>query len=286
MKVGIQLYSVRNSIERDPMGTLKKVADMGYKYWETCLVLGREGEEGYGLGMKLKEAKAFLDANGVKIVGSHIFSKTDLNKLDGMFEYHKALGNDKIGLSAHFFASKDDLLRKCEMYNKAGEVAKKYGMIYYYHNHFHEFQKFDGEYVLDILLKNTDPDLVSLELDTYWAARGGMDPAKLIEKYKDRLILLHQKDFPADAGEPLNLFAEKVDPNKEINHDVYNRVHTPGTFTEVGTGTLDIQKYIDAGNKAGIPYILLEQDFTRHDELESIKISMDHFRKFKGTDWN
>lgn len=283
MKVGIQLYSVRDHIAEDPLATLKKVADMGYKYWETCPLKGHNQD--YGLGMPAKEAKSFLDATGVKIVGSHVFRCDDVESLLGVYEYNKAIGNDKVGLSAHFFANRDDLLRKCEMYNRAGEAAQKYGMLFYYHNHFHEFQKFDGEYVMDLLLKNTDPKLVGFELDTYWAARGGMEPASLIEKYKDRLILLHQKDFPQNAGEPLSLFEEKVDPDREISHDVYTGVHKPGTFAEVGTGILDIQSYIDAGNRAGIPYILLEQDYTLLDEIRSIKISMDNFRRFRGIEW-
>ncbi len=176
MKVGIQTYSVRESLTRDPRGTLQKVADMGYKYWETCLLSGL-GDD-FGLGIPVKEAKKFIDDNGVKIVGAHIASRTNLDTLDAMFDYHKELGNDRVGLSAHFFDDKDDLLRKCEKYNEVGEFAKARGMHFYYHNHFHEFQKFDGEYVMDILLANTDPKLVSFELDAFWAARGGMDPVE------------------------------------------------------------------------------------------------------------
>lgn len=284
MKVGIQMYSVRNSLEKETTVALQTVAKLGYKYVETCPLPGI-GDE-FGLGMDVKEAKKFLDANGIKVVGAHVFSKADITKLDRIYEFHKEVGNDKVGLSAHFFANKDDLLRKCELYNKAGETAKKYGSIFYYHNHFHEFQKYDGKYVMDILLENTDPSLVAFELDTYWAARGGVDPAEMLERYKDRVILMHQKDFPGDAGEPLNLFEKRVNPDKEITHEIYNEVHTPNGFTEVGTGILDIQSYINAGNKVGVPYILLEQDFSKLDQLESIKVSMDSFKKFKGVEWN
>ncbi|MBC8531648.1 sugar phosphate isomerase/epimerase family protein [Gehongia tenuis] len=283
MKVGIQTYSVRESLTRDPRGTLQKVADMGYKYWETCLLSGLNDD--FGLGIPVKEARKFIDDNGVKIVGAHIASRTNLDTLEAMFDYHKELGNDRVGLSAHFFDDRDDLLQKCEKYNEVGEFAKARGMHFYYHNHFHEFQKFDGEYVMDILLANTDPELVSFELDAFWAARGGMDPVELIHKYKDRLILLHQKDFSKTAGEPINLFEKAVDPQKRIDRNVYQNARKDTSFAEVGTGTMDIQSIIDAGNAVGVPYILLEQDFTFLDEIDSIQISMNAFRKFSGIEW-
>lgn len=285
MKVGLQIYSVRDEVTKNPRETLQKVADLGYKYWETCHMPAFP--LGQSLGMPAKEAKEFLDANGVKLVGAHISSQTDLEALAPVFEYNAALGGTRVGLSAHFFRDRDDVLRKCEQYNKTGEFARKnYGMRFYYHNHFHEFQKMDGKYVMDLIVENTDPSLVDLELDTFWAARGGVDPAEMIGRYRDRLILLHQKDFNKDAGEPLNLFEERVDMEKEITRDTYLEARKETSFAEVGTGVLPIQKYIDAGNEAGIPYILLEQDFTFLNQLDSVRISMESFRKYKGVEWS
>lgn len=286
MKVGIQLYSVKNTINRskEPLSTLKKIAEIGYKYWEPAQVPYLK-ELSFGLGtLPTKEVKKILNEYGVKVVGTHLYPIEPENLKPGI-AYYSELGCVNVGWTGSFYTCRDELLKRCEAYNLAGRIAKENGMRFYYHNHFHEFQKFDGEYVMDILLNNTDPDLVYLELDTYWAARGGMDPVKLIDKYKKRLILLHQKDFAKDAGEPLNVFEKKLKPDDVITIDVYKKTRRPESFTEVGTGTLDIQSFIDAGNKAEVPYILLEQDFTKLDELESIKVSMENFHKFKGIEW-
>lgn len=175
---------------------------------------------------------------------------------------------------------------KCLKINENAEKAKSYGLKYYYHNHFHEFQKFNRKTVMDIIYENTDPNLVSIQLDTYWAARGGADCVDLISRYADRLVSLHQKDFAKDAGEPLNMFEQLIDPNERITPDLYQRTRHVGTFAEVGTGVLDIQSYIDAGNVAGIDFIYLEQDMTRLDEFESIKISRDSFKKYSGIEWS
>lgn len=286
MKVGIQLYSVKRTINasKDPLDTLKKVAEMGYRYWEPAQVPYLK-ELGFGLGeLPAKEVRKLLDAYGVKVIGVHLNPIEPENLAAGM-EYYAELGCMRVGWTGSFYENKEALLKRCEAYNLAGKMAKERGMRFYYHNHFHEFQRFDGEYVLDILLKNTDPELVSLELDTFWAARGGVNPVEIMEKHRDRIILLHQKDFAKDAGEPLVVFEKRLDPNSVITSQVYQKIRRPESFTEVGTGTLDIQSYIDAGNKIGVPYILLEQDFTKLDELESIKVSMDNFRKFKGIEW-
>jgi sugar phosphate isomerase/epimerase len=280
MKVGIQLFSVKETMTKDPIGTLKAVADMGYKYWETAFAGAT------GLGMPAKEAKKIISDYGAKVVGAHYYPAGDLGTQKEFLEYHSEIDNKDIGLAADFFEDYDDVLRKCELMNKDAEAAKKYDMRFHYHNHFHEFQKFNGQYIMDIIYENTDPNLVFIEIDTYWAERGGVDPVKLMEKYKDRLIMLHQKDFPKGYTEPINLFEERVDPNVPVGIDIFKQIASPDCFAEVGTGILDIQKYIDEGNKLGAEYILLEQDYTSMDEMESIKLSMDSFKKYNGISWD
>jgi sugar phosphate isomerase/epimerase len=286
MKVGIQLYSVRQSLAKDAMGTLKALAKMGYKYWETAQFAAMTAmTNGYGLNLSVEDAQKFLADNDVKVVGAHVSTAQDLTKMGEVYAYHAAIGNRMVGITGGFFDDKDDLLRKCELYNKLGEDAKTYGVMFYYHSHFHEFQKFDGEYVMDILLANTEPELVGFELDTYWAQRGGMDPVSLIEKYKSRLKFLHQKDIAKAYADKVNLFETCVDPEKPIPLSLYREVMQKESFAEVGTGIMDIQPIIDAGNKVGVPYILLEQDWTQRDEMESVQMSMDAFRRYSGIEW-
>ncbi|MDD2955347.1 MAG: sugar phosphate isomerase/epimerase [Oscillospiraceae bacterium] len=288
MKVGIQLYSVKQHLMKDGLGTMKEVAKIGYKYIEpfssSRFPVG-EAEKGFGLGLARAEAKAFLNDTGIQIAGGH-HSPVDYANFEAMCDYFAFLGAKNLGSAgSQYPGGKEELLRKIEIINKNAETAKKYGLRYYYHNHFWEYQKFDGKTVMEIIAENTDPGLVYFEQDNYWAARGGVDPVKEAEKLKGRLILMHQKDFAKDAGEPISLFDGRVDPNGPISLETHQQNRHVGTFAEVGNGVLPIQDYIDAGNRLGVEYILLEQDLTRIDEFDSIRISMEAFHKFSGIEW-
>lgn len=285
MKVGIQLYSVKEHLMKDGLGTMKAVAEAGYKYIEPfCSArfpIG-EAEKGYGLGLTRQEAKAFLADTGIQLVGGHYYT----GDFEAMADYYAYLGAKNFGTGGYLYPEgKDELLRKIEEMNKNAEIAKKYGMRFYYHNHFWEYQKFDGKTVMEIIAEESDPDLMYFEQDNYWAARGGVDPVAEAEKLGNRLILMHQKDFAKDAGEPINLFEGRVDINGPISSKTHNDNRHVGTFAEVGNGILPIQDYINVGNKLGVEYILLEQDLTAIDELESIRISMSAFKKFTGIEW-
>ena len=286
MKVGIQLYSVKEHLMKDGLGTLKEVAKLGYKYIEPFAAARfstGEAEKGYGLGMNRQDAKAFLDDTGIKIVGGHYYT----GDFEAMCDYYAYLGAKNFGTGGyHFPGGLEELMPKIDEMNKCAEIAKKYGMRYYYHNHFWEYQKFDGKTVMEIMAENTDPAIFFFEQDNYWAARGGVDPVEEMEKLKGRLILMHQKDFAKDAGEPINLFEEKIDINKPISGKTHNDNRHVGTFAEVGNGILPIQDYINKGNECGVEYVLLEQDLTAIDEIESIRISMEAFHKFTGIEWD
>jgi sugar phosphate isomerase/epimerase len=288
MKVGIQFFSVRESIVKDPIGTMKKVAGLGYKYWETCEVFNRPDlANNYGLLMPAKEGKKFIDNLGVKIIGTHIGRDQidDDAYVNANLDYQAEVGCESPGLAGDWYDDTEMVKRRCERYNTVGQMCRSRGMRFHYHSHFWEFQKFGNDYVMDLILKYTDPDLVCYELDTYWAMRGEADPIMLIDRYKDRLIMLHQKDFPIDAKEPISMFAQKFDIHGKLDSKCAGSSN-PDSFIEIGTGIMDIQSIINAANKANVKYITLEQDRTKHDELESIKISMENFRKYKGIEWD
>ncbi|MCI5802171.1 MAG: sugar phosphate isomerase/epimerase [Oscillospiraceae bacterium] len=285
MKAGIQLYSVKQHLMKDGLGTMREVAKVGYKYIEPFASerfgLG-DGEKKYGLGMDRHAAKAFLDDTGIKIAGAHYYNMDDF---EAMCDYFAFLGATQIGHGGMHYSSLDDLKEKTERMAAHSEIAKKYGLRYYYHNHFWEFQPFGGKTAWDIMVENTPADSFFFELDNYWACRGGASPITEAAKLGDRLILMHQKDFKKDCGEPLNLFEERIDIF-DLDPELHQKNRHVGTFAEVGTGTLPIQAFINAGNKAGVEYILLEQDLCAIDEIDSIKISMDAFKKFKGIEWD
>ncbi|NMB45063.1 MAG: sugar phosphate isomerase/epimerase [Firmicutes bacterium] len=287
LKVGIQLYSVRQSLGRDPYGTLAKVAEAGYKYIEAANH-DATNDPGIGFGVPADKMKDSLERLGMSIVGCHI-QPLRPELLGEVLDYHQAIGNPQIGTGIEFFPYNDIdfVLRQCELFNKVGEMCKERGMRYYYHNHYQEFQTFGDQTVYDIIMENTDPELVFMEMDTYWMMRGGQDPVELIKKYQDRLILLHQKDFPKDAPQPQVMYDNLVDPKANITMELFASTLDPSCFTEIGTGVLPIQEIIDAAQSAPeLDYVILEQDHTRLDEIESIKVSMEAFRKFSGIEWS
>lgn len=287
LKVGIQLYSVRQSLQKDPYGTLARVAEAGYKYIEAANH-DATNDPGIGFGVPAGKMKDTLDRLGMSIVGCHINPlKPEL--LDRVLDYHQAIGNPQIGIGIEFFpyGDIDFVLRQCELFNKIGEMCQERGMRYYYHNHYQEFQTFGDKTVYEMIMENTDPELVFLEMDTYWMIRGGQDPIELIRKYADRLLLLHQKDFPKNAVQPKVMYDGLVDLNEDISMEVFASTLDPLCFTEIGTGILPIQEIIDAAETApNLEYIILEQDHSQLGEIESIKTSMEAFRRFSGVEWS
>ncbi|MGC4191746.1 MAG: sugar phosphate isomerase/epimerase [Thermomicrobiales bacterium] len=276
--VGLQLYSVRNELKRDPWGTLAAVAEAGFTQLEAANH-NASNDPGVGFGVGARDLRNQLDALGLSIVGCHI-NPLHLDILPGVLEYQAELGNTQFGCDIEFFPynDRDYVLRRCETFNQVGALAKERGMRFYYHNHFQEFQRFGDEYVYDIILANTDPELVFLELDTYWMYRGGQDPIAWMNRFPERIILLHQKDFPADARQLLNLFDGVVSPTENIDHDVFVDRKDPLAFTEIGTGILPIQDIIDAASRLpNLDAMILEQDHTTLPEIESIRRSKEAF---------
>ena len=287
LAVGLQLYSVRNTLAQDPWGTLAQIAEAGFKHLEAANHNARN-DAGVGFGVGAAEFRSRLDELGMSIVGCHI-NPLDLDILPAALDYQAELGNTQFGCDIEFYpyGDIDYVMRRCEVFNEVGRLAKERGMRFYYHNHFQEFQRFGDDFVYDLILENTDPDLVKLELDTYWMYRGGQDPIAWLEKCGDRVVLLHQKDFPADAPQPLNLYDGVIDPNENIDRALFRDRKDTRCFTEIGTGVLPIQAIIDAASALPtIDYLILEQDHTAMDEIDSIKTSRDAFAtRFSGISW-
>ncbi|MEZ4496900.1 MAG: sugar phosphate isomerase/epimerase [Thermomicrobiales bacterium] len=241
LAVGLQLYSVRNTLAQDPWGTLAQIAEAGFKHLEAANHNARN-DAGVGFGVGAAEFRSRLDELGMSIVGCHI-NPLDLDILPAALDYQAELGNIQFGCDIEFYpyGDIDYVMRRCEVFNEVGRLAKERGMRFYYHNHFQEFQRFGDDFVYDLILENTDPDLVKLELDTYWMYRGGQDPIAWLEKCGDRVVLLHQKDFPADAPQPLNLYDGVIDPNENIDRALFRDRKDTRCFTEIGTGVLPIQ---------------------------------------------
>ncbi|MDO4459487.1 MAG: sugar phosphate isomerase/epimerase [Clostridia bacterium] len=282
LKVGIQLFSVRDEMAKDPIECIKKVAEIGYKYLEVANPRADE-DPGCGFGMTPDELLKALDGTGAKIISGHIRPITE-ETLPGIIEWHKAVGNTVVGQSMAMYDSLENVLEMCKYYNAMGKKLAENGMKFLFHNHYHEFVKIGDKTIYDIIIENTDPEYVTFELDTFWAMRGGEDPIALIKKLNGRLFAIHQKDFSKTAvfDHNINLLANSKDKPVTTREDFMAAGQKPTDFCEVGTGIMPIQEILDAANEAGAEYVILEQDHTQLGQLESIKLSMEAFHNYSG----
>lgn len=286
MKVGIQLYSVKNNMAKDPIGTIKRISDIGYRFFEVANH-NATVDSGVGFGVSAKEILNLLKETDSNIISAHIFPlNTDHEKMKPILNYHREIGTKYIVQSLDFYKDKDEVLRKAEDLNRIGKVCNDYGMQLLYHNHFHEFQHFGNETIFELLMSNADSELVKIELDTFWAMRGEQDPVSLLKKYGKRVRLIHQKDFTKGYEDELNLLKSVEESDDYVDMDRFLRDFSKESFTEIGTGIMDIQSIINAAiDFCESEYIVLEQDFSQNDEIESVRISMQNFKKLNNIEW-
>ncbi|MCF2492215.1 MULTISPECIES: sugar phosphate isomerase/epimerase family protein [Dyadobacter] len=257
-KIGLQLYTLRTDLAKDLEGTLKKVAAIGYKEVE---LFGYN--DGKFFGKTPKEFKAILDGLGLNPVSGHYGAGVQMKDQKGTLsnDWQRAV-DDAAAIGQKYVncayltdgerKSIEDYKKYVDLFNKSGEVAKKAGLQFGYHNHDFEFKKMDGQLPYD-LIASTDPDLVKLELDLYWIVKAGLDPVDLFKKYPGRFPLWHVKDM------------DKTDQS----------------FAEVGTGSIDFKKIFDARKIAGLQHFFVEQDVAKRPALEAIDISFKNVTKMK-----
>lgn len=192
--VGIQLYSVRDGMEKDFEGTLKKVSELGYKGVEFAGFFDHTAEE----------VKALLDKYGLEILGTHSSFDDLVNKYDETIAYHKIIGNPNYGLGGYDLTTQEKIDRFVELVGPVTEKLKADGLTFTYHNHYQEFDiKADGRMIYEQLIYRTN---INFEVDIYWAYTAGLDPVKLMERLGDRVKLAHIKDgFFDKRGMPLGL---------------------------------------------------------------------------------
>lgn len=286
MKVGLQLYTVREKFIENPVSTLEKMADIGYAYAEAYN--HNADNEIKCFGYQAKDLKKLSEDTGVKIISAHLgcyeratemIRNMDLMKRSA--EYYAEAGCKYLVLSAEYFKTEENVYSSCEAYNEVGRICKENGLCFLYHNHFWDFKRVGEKPIMDIIVERTSPEFVGIQEDAYWVSRGMIDPVKVIEKYGSRVKCLHQKDFPASEKAFMNIW-DKLDESKFVMPDAVDRAVRREEFTEIGTGILDIQGLIDAGNDVGAEYVFLEQDYTKLDIFESIRISFDNYKNMHG----
>jgi sugar phosphate isomerase/epimerase len=185
--IAIQLYSVRDVMEHDYTGVLKKLAEMGYTGVEFA---------GYG-GLSAHEMKQVLTDTGLKPIGSHAGIDRLTGHLDEEIAFHKVIGTEYFVCPYYDMKTKEDALELAEILKPVIAKLKDAGFKFAYHNHAHEFAVSGGEYLLDILFQHLPPESV-MELDVFWAAYAGVDIPAYMEKHRGRLKLLHIKQIDKD----------------------------------------------------------------------------------------
>jgi sugar phosphate isomerase/epimerase len=285
MRVGLQMYSVREAFASDPLGTLSRIAEIGYHHVEFANHHA-DRDPGVGFDIPADKLRKQLEQTGIKPIGSHIspFPRED-RQLDRVIAYHRDLGSESIAISIDFWNSRREVLEACKFYNHVGERSAKAGLAFYFHNHFHEFQQLDGERVLDTIVANTKPENLGIELDAYWTFRGAIDPAEKIREYRQRVKVIHQKDFPFSQARYLDIWTE-IDPSKPLDTVTFHKAIHPEHFTEIGDGMMKVQDIVDAGNEANARYLLVEQDHGRMaSEFDRIARGLANLKKLAGLAW-
>jgi sugar phosphate isomerase/epimerase len=267
-ELGIQLYTMAKPLSDDFTGTIKKLAAFGYKNLEfagpyyfspeeeikTNPLVTFMGLSGYGYhGHTPKEIRTMLDDLGLVSTSAHISDNSLKYNIEEAIEAANIIGQKYILSPAFHGQTPDEYKAAAELYNGFGELCKAGGIRYGYHTHNGEFVVYDGITLFDILVKETDPELVSFELDLFWAAVAGVDVVKLVKQHPGRVKLLHIKDIDKPMEEPYTTF----DPGTEM--DMLMQLMTRQCI--VGEGAIDFKSILSQVNDAGIEQLFIESDF-------------------------
>jgi sugar phosphate isomerase/epimerase len=246
--IGLQLYTLRQVINNDVKGTLKKLTDWGYREFETYGY-----NNGMLFGMTSKEFNDYVKSLGARVVSGHYGIDVVRGQWDKAVADAKEAGQEYMCLPwiADADRTPDGYKKIIEDTNKAAEVVKKAGMRMGYHNHSFEFEKVGDKTGYELLLDGLDPKLVSMELDIYWVVRAGKDPIELMKKYKGRFEQWHVKDM------------DKVKPDNNA---------------DVGTGTIDWKAIFAEAKTSGMKHYYIEQESYPVDPMTSTKNSIDFLK--------
>ena len=249
-KFGVQLWTVKEALAKDPLGVLKHLSNCGYKQIESF-----EGANGMFWGMKNTEFKKQLGDMEMNMIASHC----DINK-----DFERKAGEaSEIGMKylicPHIGAQKsiDDYKRFADQFNKCGEIANKNGIRFAYHNHDYSFKAMAGGMPQDVMMNATDANLVDFEMDIYWVVAAGADPIAYLKKYPNRFKLCHVKDL----------------------------IKTPTGHESciLGKGTIDFKNILYVGAQNGLKFHIIEQEaYTGTTELDCAR---DNATAFTNLNW-
>ncbi|WP_420387039.1 TIM barrel protein [Roseivirga sp.] len=248
---GFQSYTVRDFIYKDMAGTLKRLKKAGYDHME-----GFDFNNGKFLGKPLAETMKIVNDSKINLKSIHIMTPNMGDKMQMTVDQAAETGTEYLVcafLMPNERQSIDQYKALCEQFNKMGEASKKAGIQFAYHNHDFEFQEVDGQIPMDVILKETDSNLVKIELDIYWARKAEVNPLNFFRDNLRRVPLWHVKDLSLDEGQPM---------------------------TEIGNGIIDWRQMFSHKNDAGLQYFFIEQDANfAEDSISSLETSIKYLKK-------
>lgn len=252
--VGVQLYTLRTVLPKDPYNVLHALEEIGYREVEVVAA----GMEQIWPSLK----RTSLNAISLHM-DTALFTRYQ-DKLPAALDDAKQRGFQYV--VCPYIAPQDrggeDVIRKLgETLNKAGEFCNKSGLRLCYHNHAFEFAPSGDGTLLDVLMHTADPKLVSLELDIMWAHVAGVDPVSVLKQYGDRIALMHIKNVA--PGVPKQ----------------YNERVPAAAFREVGNGVIDIPAVLRAARSTAVKHYFVEQDQTPGDPVDSLRQSFEYLKK-------
>lgn len=240
LKIGVQLFSVRDYTEKNMEEALKKVAEFGYDGVEFA---------GYA-GLPADKMKSILDSLGLAAAGSHVGYGDFIQNAGKVYDYAAALGMKNVTIPAFTL---EELLNEDTKVNFRRFIAqgKERGITFSYHNHNAEFKKADGAYILDRLYESI-PELQA-ELDTYWADNAGVEPKAYMKKLGKRLSLIHIKEKSADS-------------------------ENPSGNPPIGEGSMDNIGILKTAEEMGLSWAFVELDEPIGDSMQAIKKSREYLK--------
>ncbi len=249
---GIQLWSVKLALEKNPLAVLKQLSENGYKKVESF-----EGPKGMFWGMKNTEFKKVMDDLGMNMVSAHCNETGDFKSFE-----RKAAAAGEIGVKYLICAFKgpqnslDNFKKFTDEFNACGEIAKKHGLRFAYHNHDYSFKAMDGVLPQDVMMNGTNPDLVDFEMDMYWTVAAGVDPVAYMDKHPNRFKLVHVKDL--------------------------SKIATGYESCLIGKGTIDYKSLLPKVAKRGVQHMIVEQEaYTGTNELDAARDNAAYVKTLK-----
>jgi len=246
-EIGLQLYTVRDQTSRDLNFTLRKLAEIGYNNLEAAGYA-----DGKFYGMEPGDFRKLMKDHGMNLLSSHC-GITEENAAE-VIKAHRKAGVDYIVLPwiDLYETYAGNFLAVAKRLNKLGELCRKEKISFGYHNHDFEFANTQKGIGFDLMIENTDPDLVFFQLDVYWVKKAGYSALDYFRKYPGRFELLHLKDMAAG---------------------------TASEDTEIGTGIIDFKAIMEARKMSGMKYFFIEQDNPKGDSLESVATSYQNLKQ-------